>query len=245
MAGYSAYLAYAEQAGFTARPNPFMGLNDPKAAGLRCFRRYSREATVDITDLGGYTRWLTQKQSRIYAILDRDSSNGNRVLKMKDIASEAMVCISTVSRTVVKLQAFGLFAIDVTRGRHGGIVVRKRHIGDSLRHYADAAWKRIRAWINVASTISPSGKGQVQVLLPKVATFSGANCDGRCTNLLDCSTLDHTPLAHSATSRAADEAYARAREFGMAVIAERRLLDAGEPDWDLYLDNVRASYGWD
>lgn len=116
---------------------------NPELVKLRCFKYYHPDQGSFITTPEGRERWLGPKASRVYAILDRSSSSTSR-LTMKDIASEAMASTSTVSRTVQKLQAYGLFAIDVIRGRHGGIYVRRRRPGDHLKHYAAAAWKRIR-----------------------------------------------------------------------------------------------------
>lgn len=230
---------YAAQADAAQRKEDRLGrvYGDPSITGLRCFQRYHKEATRDIVDPWGRTRWLSQKQSRIYAILDRDSSNGTRVLKMKDIASEAMASISTVSRTVVKLQAFGLFAIDVIRGRRGGISVRKRHIGDHLKYYADAAWKRIRAWINVAS--AKTGKGEVSrdSLLTEVATFSRERrVEYAGARILDGSwSIDYArAVVGPARGRPteADLVDERATAWALEVIAERARLDREDPDWD-------------
>jgi hypothetical protein len=83
---------------------------------------------------------------------------------MTAIAKEANCCTSTVSRSVLKFQAWRMFAIDVMRGRLGGISVRLRSLGDDLSCYARAAWDRlrsaaIRARINVASLINLREEG--------------------------------------------------------------------------------------
>jgi hypothetical protein len=215
---------------------------DPSITALRCFQRYDRNATTDIIDLWGRKRWVTQKQSRVYAILRREAGRSER-LTMTAVAQEAHISTSSVSRAILKFQGWGIFAVDVTRGRNGGIRVRLREIGDQLQHYAMAAWARIkRAALNVAFTFTGREREVPVTYLPMDATFSEA-CDGRCTNLLDCSTLDHTPLAPSRASRKADEERARAQRWARDTIVEIRRLNREEPDWDDYLDKVRASYG--
>jgi len=224
-----------------SRPHYYGG--NAQVAALRCFKRYHKDATTDITDLWGRTRWMTHKQAAIHGVLLRSGTSGERTT-MSAIASEVGCCVSTVSRAILKISSWGIIAVDVTRGRHGGIRVRLRSLGDDLQSYAVAAWERIRrAALNVAFTLTKRGEGLTSSRLVMDATFTEA-CDGRCTNLLDCSELDHTPLAPSAASRAADAEQARAAEFARQFFVEVRRLDAGEPDWDLYLEKVRASYGF-
>lgn len=246
---------YAAQADALQRKQDRLGhvYGDPSVTSLRCFQRYHKEATRDVVDPWGRTRWLSQKQSRIYAILDRDSSNGARVLKMKDIASEAMASISTVSRTVVKLQAFGLFAIDVTRGRHGGISVRKRHVGDHLRYYAEAAWKRIRSWINVASAPKEEERDLLtrEKDLKKVTTSLLVDMDATFIEAWDEAEARGRLLADERAAEPAVAPLGRDRGFdpgaltAVNVVAERQWLDENDPDWDLELEKVRASLGFD
>ncbi len=242
---HSAYMAMADQEAVLVRQSPFMGLLDPQVAGLRTFRRYSRDATVDVTDPWGKNRWLSPKASRIYAILHRESSSGTGRTTMREIASEAMVSTSTVSRTVTKLQAFGFFAIDVIRGRNGGIVIRRRNVGDHLRHYAEAAWKRIRSWINVASMIPEKEKVPTGNYLVVDATFTREAAIERLgARILAGEVPVAEVVGRSRRLTDADREWAKAEEWACQVIIERRRLDEFEPDWDLELEKVRASYGW-
>jgi hypothetical protein len=233
---------YAREADRIARGPQLYGGN-AQVAALRCFKRYHKDSTTDITDLWGRTRWMTHKQAAIHGVLLRSGTSGERTT-MSAIASEVGCCVSTVSRAIWKIASWGIIAVDVTRGRHGGIRVRLRSLGDDLQAYTIAAWERVkRAAIKVASTFTKRGEGLTSSHLVMDATFTEA-CDGRCTNLLDCSTLDHTPLAPSAASRAADQEQARAAEFARQFFIEVRRLDDEGPDWDLQLEKIRASYGW-
>jgi hypothetical protein len=143
----------------------FYGGNASVAA-LRCFRRYHKDARLELVDQAGSLRWMTQKQARVHAILMRQAVSGERIT-MTAIAAEVLACTSTVSRAILKFQAWGMFAIDVRRGRNGGISVRLRTLYDDLQGYAKAAWQRIkaaadRARTNVASLINLRGEGYAE-----------------------------------------------------------------------------------
>lgn len=153
---YYGMMADAQQ----PRESQFFGLNDPSVAGLRCFIRYHKDARVDV-ELAGKLRSLTHKQMAMSGLLARVSVTGEKAT-ITALAKEANVVPSTLSRFLDKLQCWNVYAIDVTRGRNGGIRVRARAIADQLAAYAERAWTRIkkaaekalsRTKLNVASTI--------------------------------------------------------------------------------------------
>lgn len=250
------YMAMADQQAAVPRQSPYMGLRgDTAVASLRCFQRYSNDATTDVYAPDGRIRWVTRKQGAIYATLHRMATSGERVT-MREVAGQVMCCPSTVSRAVLKFQAWGIFAIDVKRGRNGGMTVRLRKVGDALRHYAEAAWRRIRSAINVAFTHKEGVvSASTGTTTRKDATFTEVDREAcqdfayqwRTTfdrlGLLGCEVHDHTPLAESRTYRAAVDERVRAQAWANETIAEIRRLDRDEPDWDLQLEKVRASYG--
>lgn len=234
---------------------------DAAIASLRCFKRYHKDARTDIYDVSGRLRWLTRKQAAIYGLLMRQATSRERIT-MSEIARETACCTSTVSRAITKFQAWRIFAIDVTRGRAGGITVRLRTMGDNLQSYAEAAWQRIkaaaykvaiRARINVASTTR--GLDEVgnqdpltptDYLLTMDATFSRDVYVEQLGAAIRAGTVDVTAAAaRSGRVTEADREWASAEEWAREVILERQRLDRDEPDWDLELDKVRASYGMD
>lgn len=138
-----------------ARPHVYGG--SIEVASLRAFRRYQKDATWDIPDAEGILRWVTRKQMRVYGIIARISLSPGGTAKMVDIAHEAQCSTATVSRTILKVQAWGLYAVDVRRGRNGGITVWKA-VGSRFRMYRKAARQKlremaIRARIKLASVI--------------------------------------------------------------------------------------------
>lgn len=164
MSGAVAYLDdyYAREADRIARGPQFYG-GSAEVAALRCFKRYHPLATTETVDAGGVLRWITQKQSRILAVLMRDA--GKPGLKMRLIADETRTCPSTVSRTLLKFQAWGLFAVDIRRGRNGGISVF-RAIGDRFADYALRARIKIRALKAKALNVASSNKTKVSEYVP-------------------------------------------------------------------------------
>jgi DNA-binding transcriptional regulator GbsR (MarR family) len=69
---------------------------------------------------------------------------------MTTLAGKLGVSISTVSRAVTKLQAFGLLAIAVARGKYGGMWVMRRAKDDGLDAFRRAAKARVRRWYEAA-----------------------------------------------------------------------------------------------
>ena len=155
----SLYVAMADTPGYTNQRSEryTMGLFDERAAALRCFQRYSKNATRDITDGQGLSRWVTQKQARVYGILARVALSATGASTMHAIAQEAMCTPSTVSRTIQKLTAWEMYAVEVRRGKYGGITVHRKgwdrffdYVREARRKLSEA---RIRAQSNVASII--------------------------------------------------------------------------------------------
>ena len=154
----SVYMAMADAEIAVVRPSPFIGLNDPSVAGLRTFIRYHKDARQDV-ELAGKLRSLTHKQVAMHGLITRIAGSSERHT-ITSLAKEANVVPSTLSRFLDKLQVWNVYAIDVTRGRNGGIRVRLRGLGDQLAAYAERAWLRVkkaaekaisRTRINVAS----------------------------------------------------------------------------------------------
>src|SRR5678815_594025 len=92
---------YAREADRIARGPQLYGGN-AQVASLRAFKRYHKDATTDITDLWGRTRWMTHTQAAIHGVLLRSGTSGERT-SMSAIASEVGGCVSTVSRAILKI----------------------------------------------------------------------------------------------------------------------------------------------
>lgn len=215
---------------------------DPMIAGLRAFVRYHKDARQDV-EMGGRVRSLTHKQVAMHGLITRMAVTGERGT-ITALAKEAHVVPSTLSRFLLKLQVWNVFAIDVKRGRNGGLTVRLRTLGDGLRKYAERAWERIRkaysrTKTNVASSISHEVEVPNKVPVLMDATFSGAT-RGQCpVRGCDCGFVSSVPF--STTSREADEAFARAEAWATDVLRERALLATDDP-WG----ELEAEYpiGW-
>jgi hypothetical protein len=156
-----------------------MGLNDATTASLRCFQRYSKNATRDITDGQGMARWVTQKQARVYGILARVALSATGASTMHAIAQEAQCTPSTVSRTIQKLTAWEMYAVEVRRGKYGGITVHRKgwdrfwdYVREARRKLSE---RRFTFKSNVASIIQGrrrvSGDGTDNVVRSMDATL--------------------------------------------------------------------------
>lgn len=202
----SRYVALADAESWTPRESPFMGLFDERTASLRCFQRYSKEAHRDITDGLGISRWVTQKQARVHGIIARIAMSPDGTAKMVDIALEARCTVSTVSRTIRKLQGWELYAVEVRRGRHGGITVHRKgwdrffdFVLEARRQLRDA---RNRASGKLASIIRGRKRGQEPV-----------------------------PEPSPVTSTVMDASFTRKpKSFGDRVLYERAMLALEDPD---------------
>lgn len=123
---------------------------DTRLPSLQFCQRYNRDAHyATVKDSNGLARWVTQKQMRIYGIVARISLSETGFATMKDVAREAQCHTTTVSRTTLKLQAWGLYAFDVKRGRGGGIFVRLPW-GEHAKFYIRAARQKLRDMANRA-----------------------------------------------------------------------------------------------
>lgn len=131
---------YAREADRIARGPQTYGGN-AAVASLRTFRRYHKDATVDFVSTDGVLHWMTHKQMRVHGILARLAVSGSPST-VRAIAAEARACPSTVSRAILKLQAWGEYAVDIKRGRYGGVRVWKV-ISDRFADYARAARQKL------------------------------------------------------------------------------------------------------
>lgn len=161
---------YARLADAIERGPQYYG-GDPSVVALRCFRRYHKDATVDLQDGFGRGRWVTRKQARIHAVLLRAAVAGTTI-SMQAVARETRVCPSTVSRAVLKFQAWGIFAVDITRGRSGGM----RIVVGAVDSYIDRARARLHAIatraVNVAFTLTMRTRKDLAPSNSRDATFS-------------------------------------------------------------------------
>jgi DNA-binding MarR family transcriptional regulator len=153
---------YAREADRQARGPQLYG-GDASVVALRCFQRYHKDATQDITDGQGLTRWVSKKQARVYGIIHRTALTTTGASTMAKIAAEAGVTTSTVSRTIHKLEAWEMYAVEIRRGRYGGITVHRKG-WDRFFDYVREARKRlsetrIRAQSKLASVIHGQERG--------------------------------------------------------------------------------------
>jgi DNA-binding MarR family transcriptional regulator len=83
------------------------------------------------------------EQNEQLSLPDGPSENDGSLVSMTKIANSLGIAPSTVSRAVVLLVAFRLIAVDVVRGRYGGLRVLSMAWAD-LKGRARGAWERIR-----------------------------------------------------------------------------------------------------
>lgn len=135
---------YAREADRIARGPQVYG-GDARVAALRAFRRYDRNATVDMVSQDGKARWMAPKMLRVHAIFHRlaHRTDGGLVT-MTAIAAEAGCSVGYVSKVVTRLQAWGFFGFVAVRGRAGGLWVFPRAIRDGLDHWALAARQKLK-----------------------------------------------------------------------------------------------------
>jgi DNA-binding MarR family transcriptional regulator len=119
----------------------------------RGFKKWQRfhpeEEVVWIEDADGKDAWITRKQLSVYEHVCAMADAGI-TSTMTKVAAELGVSVSTVSRTTVKLQAFGLIACLVSRGRYAGLLVVRRSKDDGLKRLREVAKARVRAWAKAA-----------------------------------------------------------------------------------------------
>lgn len=234
------------------KPQAYGG--DASIAGLRCFIRYHKDARQDV-QINGRTRSLTHKQVRMHGLMARLAVSGD-FATITALAGEALVAPSTLSRFILKLQAWGEYAVDVRRGRHGGIRVRRRWLGDGLAMYAERAWQRIKEAVsrtkrNVASLFpgpdqQPDGDVTSTYLYMDATFIEDRRIERDGARILAGEISIDEALAAPGRARArrseADLADERVTAWALEVIAERVRLDREDPDWDLLLDQARERW---
>jgi hypothetical protein len=114
--------AYARQADEIERgPQTYGGSKE--IAGLRAFRAYHPAARVTFLNVDGRSYWLTSKQMRVKAIVDRLAASGQPMSSLGSIAKEAGVTAGYASKVIVRLRQWAMIGAVSVRGRFGGIYV--------------------------------------------------------------------------------------------------------------------------
>jgi DNA-binding MarR family transcriptional regulator len=93
----------------------------------------------------GQTIFMTRKQLDALQAIRRLADTGVRVT-MRHLAELLGQAPSTVSRTAVKLAAYGFIAYQANRGRNGGTVWVLRRGADTLDWFREEAKAKVRAW---------------------------------------------------------------------------------------------------
>lgn len=210
-----------------------------RLTSLAFCQRFNRDAHYgDIVDSRGVAHWATQKQIRISGIVAR-MVLGDGKARMLDIAAEAACHTTTVSRTLLKLQAWGLYAIDVRRGRNGGITIMKPS-GSWAAVYIRAARQRLRelalrARRNVASTLPGGQRTIIQRQREMDATFHPEYVYHEAKRALK----EGLKALHEAID--VEAARISLGRFGVSVLEERRRLAIEDPIGEA--DSVRPVWG--
>lgn len=105
-------------------------------------RYHPKEQRIPVQDAWGNTRYLTPNQHRVLVSARSLAGTEDRVT-MTVIANSIGVAVSTVSRALIMLAAFGLVAYDTTKGRYGGITLFQLAWAD-LKRRSRTAWAKIR-----------------------------------------------------------------------------------------------------
>ena len=151
----------------------------PMGRGFAMWRRFNYAAElVSVHDDAGREWLLTPKQAKVYDLARTFMDAGTT--RMRFMAKELGMSPSSVSRALWKLQAIGLLAFIVGRGRYAGLIIVKRAANDGLERFREAAKAKLREWrkasearvsrliVNVASyyswkDVEASGYGNVYV----------------------------------------------------------------------------------
>lgn len=113
---------------------------DAAVASLRIFRAYHPDARFAMIDADGVRRWFTPTMLRIHAVLSRESMRPNGdLVKLRTMAAEARTSPGYLSKQLLRMTAWGMFASISVRGRNGGIYLWARQKGDSFARYAKDA----------------------------------------------------------------------------------------------------------
>lgn len=117
--------------------------------GFAKWRRFNMAAElVSVFDDAGREWFLTPKQAMVYDLARTFIDNG--VTKIRYMAKELAMAPSTVSRALWKLQAIGLLAFIVGRGRYAGLLIVKRSPNDGLERFRQAARAKLAEWRKAA-----------------------------------------------------------------------------------------------
>ena len=159
----------------------------PMGRGFGLWQRMNPgKALVSVFDMEGRERYLTPTQAEVTGLAL--SMVDGEMLTMREMASRLAVAPSTVSRALTKLQAWGILAYVVGRGRFAGLVIMRRAQGDGLDRFRDAAKARVRRWseavkrrisrleFNVAPYVFDKGRGvdSLYYYLHSIDTNKGA-----------------------------------------------------------------------
>ncbi len=140
--------------------------------GFKTWQRFHKDEDVVWMELNGRMIGLTPWQAKVYdlarALVDKPAT-------MRQMAATLGCSVSTVSRAMVKLMAWGLIGYMVGRGRYAGMVIFRMVQGDGFERFRQSAkakvarWKKAaeervsRLWINVAPYIFEEGKGSYSI----------------------------------------------------------------------------------
>ena len=174
-----------------AERDPVSGFNGratvPMGRGFGLWQRMNPgKALVSVFDMEGRERYLTPTQAEVTGLAL--SMVDGEMLTMREMATRLAVAPSTVSRALTKLQAWGILAYVVGRGRFAGLVIMRRAQGDGLDRFRDAAKARVRRWseavkrrisrleFNVAPYVFDKGRGvdSLYYYLTSIDTNKGA-----------------------------------------------------------------------
>jgi DNA-binding transcriptional regulator YhcF (GntR family) len=123
----------------------------PMGRGFALWQRMNPDAhLVWVDDMEGRPRALTPKQAMVLAAA-LEMAHGAKGMTMRDMAKALQLAPSTVSRALTKLQAWGLIAYMVGRGRFAGLVIFRRAKDDGMDRFRKAAQARVRRWKEAAS----------------------------------------------------------------------------------------------
>lgn len=121
----------------------------PMGRGFAMWRRFNLAADlVSVHDDAGREWFLTPKQAKVYDLARTFIDNG--VTKIRYMATELGMAPSTVSRALWKLQAIGLLAVIIGRGRYAGVLIVKRVKDDGLERFRTIAKAKLREWRKAA-----------------------------------------------------------------------------------------------
>jgi predicted transcriptional regulator len=130
--------------------------------------------TVMVIDIDGRERWITTKQEQVLVAAIRLRGRGQYTVTA--IAASIGQCPSSVSRTLIKLESFGLIAYDTKRGRYGGVEFITVLIAEA-KDRAQEAWERLKAarqkvQVRLMDRLTRTGYFNVASMVNKDATLT-------------------------------------------------------------------------